>query len=224
MADNDREEHRVTFTFGHRERSPGRRWDRRGRGLRRYDFPGPYVDISDSSSSESDESSCSDGGYGFAGLLTHRRRHRHHRQHHRHPDAVVVNNGHVALGLATNRLGRPAAAPAQLRNYGYRRLHVQGGQERERRRTRRAHHDRCHVHQRQHHQQQGQERQCILTRCCRWIFGGLSERCTCEDERGVLCCRRSRSRSRSTSPMRHREEEYWGPGTHVCPIAGSAPL
>lgn len=212
----------MIFTFGHRERSPDRTWHRRGRS--RYNFPPSYLYTDDSSSTESDDSSCSDGGYGLAALFRHRHRHRHqnHRQQPRHPNALVLNNGHVALGHATNRLVRPVTAPAHPRNYGYRRLHVQGGQERDRRQTRRAHHDHCHAHQRQHHQQkQGQQRQCILMRCCRWIFGGPSESCTCEDERGVLRCGGGRSRSRSTSPMRHREEEYWGPGTHVCPIAGS---
>lgn len=115
---------------------------------------------------------------------------------------------------------RPTIAAAAMtpQNYGYRRLHYQGGREhRGRQRTKPVHcaasavRPRCGVRSPQRN---------ILARCGRWLFGE-SRRCYCGHAEcgGGLCAPASRhcgdERSRSRSPTRHREEEYWGPGTQV---------
>lgn len=220
MADEDGEENRVVFTFSNRGQSPQPPWQRRrGRRRGRYHHIGPdHFDFDDSSSSDSGDSCfSSDSDYAYATLLPrpqHRHHHHHLHHHHRLPEAPRT----------TNRLVRPVVvAPAQPRSYGYRRIHVQGGQERAPRRTRRATH---HSHSENHHrcqqqqeeqqqQQQKEQRKCILTRCCRWIFGDSQE----QEQRsggggGGAQCYGGRG-PQSRLPTHHREEEYWGPGTHV---------
>lgn len=212
MADDDRKENRVIFTFPNRGRSP-QPPRRRRRGRRRgYYYPGhPFFDVDDSSSSDSGDSCSScDSDYGYAALLP---RHRHRR---RTADPAPATT-------TTNRLVRHVVAPAQPQSYGYRRLHVQGGQvehggqERGPRRTRdtnRQSHDHDHGHSHLHQQQQPQQQpKCILARCRRWIFGDSAEQRSRRSESGARCC--GGGEPQPESPTQHCEEEYWGPGTHV---------
>lgn len=124
--------------------------------------------------------------------------HHDHDYHHDHDDRLV---GTVLA--CTPRPVRPVVPP-QPRNYGYRRLHIQGGsggggQERGRAQTR---HRASPCPQQQRHCPG--PRPGILTRWYRYIFGEPQNRCDCG-----RCC------GNEMSPTRHREEEYWGPGAHV---------
>lgn len=156
---------------------------------------GWWVDDGDSSDDDADDYYySSDSEYCAMRRLRPRHRHRH-----RHRSAVILNN------TAPELLGRQTVVPQpqQPRSYGYRRLHVQGGRERGRRRNS------CCAGQTPPQRCGRSPRRCILARCCRWLFGDPVVRCRCGQ-----CCTGEPS-LRSNSPMRHREEEYWGPGTHV---------
>lgn len=201
-----------TIVFDPPASSPDRRHRRRHHRRRRV-LPFPLRGDWDtdsatdySSDSESTSSDDEDGVY----LIDpyHRRR----RPRHRH---IHLPAG-LPLGIP-NTLVRRSAAAAEPRNYGYRRLHYQGGQERRGRpRTRRGH---CHAIPTRKCQARSPQRN-ILVRCGRWLFGD-SRRCYCGRKGcGGGCCAPATGccddeGGRSRSPTRHREEEYWGPGTKV---------
>lgn len=168
------------------------------------------TDSTDSYTSNSDGYSSSDGGPLAFFPYRQPRRHRHR---HIHLPAGLPH------GVSNALVRRPTAtATTTPQNYGYRRLHYQGGREhRGRQRSRPVHcpasatRPGCGVRSPQRN---------ILVRCGRWLFGE-SRRCHCGRGGcgGALCAPISRhcgdERSRSRSPTRHREEEYWGPGSQV---------
>lgn len=237
MADDHiLEPDRITWTPSRRRR--GRSHHRRGYYPTDSDDSYYYSSDSDSDSSSLYYSSDSDYGYRTA-LLPHRRRrgrrgrcrrggHRYRltRQH------VLLNNsglGGFGVGVlgtttttattmaAANRLVRPAAVvPVQPRNYGYRRLHVQGSGPETGRRLRR-----CQQQQQQRECRSRSRRRCLLTRWGRWIFGDPRGQCHCDSGVRSDCCCGDGSRPESST--RHREEEYWGPGTHVGSLINPLP-
>lgn len=166
------------------------------------------TDSTDGYTSNSDGYSSSDGG--SLGVYCYRRPRRH-----RH------RNIHLPAGLSngvSNVLVRRPTVAATPQNYGYRRLHYQGGREhRGRQRTRPVH---CAASATRPGCGARSPQRNILVRCGRWLFGE-SRRCCCGRGEcgGGICAPASRrcgdERSRSRSPTRHREEEYWGPGKQV---------
>lgn len=172
------------------------------------------TDSTDGYPSDSDGYSSSDDGP--LGVYCYRQP---RRRHHRHIRLLAS----LPNGVSNALVRRPTATATTAttpQNYGYRRLHYQGGREhRVRQRTRPVHcaasavRPGCGVRSPQRN---------ILVRCGRWLFGE-SRRYYCGRGEGCegLCapasrhCGDERSRSRSRSPTRHREEEYWGPGRQV---------
>lgn len=133
------------------------------------------------------------------------------RDRHRHIHLPVD----LPLALPHNVVVRRPPAAAAPRNYGYRRLHYQGGRAR---RWTRGHSCVPTRHNRRHCGGAAEAREPqrnILVRCGRWLFGD-SRRCVCgRGCSGVGAGRCCGQEERSRSPTRHREEEYWGPGTQV---------